>query len=139
MIPSSPNIFILFFELYVCRKLKSFKLSILDKAVLICNIIIAIICADSKLYYLVCSDLACKCYHICGGTLTLSVRCLTLLSYSSQYSSSASSDMSYSSSVSQSSSESSNKSSSAYFLLLQKQFHVCLQFHVGSKICLVVV
>ena len=70
----SPNFLVPSFKLYVCINLKDFKLSIPDRAVFVCVIVIAIICAYSELYSSVYSPLACKCFHLCGGNLTLSVR-----------------------------------------------------------------
>ena len=92
-----PNFLMPRFKLYVCRNLKACKLSIPDRILFMCSIITAMICADSKLYYSVCSDLTCKCCHLCCSALTLSVRRLPLFYSSLPYLSSASSNM-YSSS-----------------------------------------
>ena len=94
----SPNLFMPYFKLYVCRKLQAYNLFIPDKAVFMLNMVIKMIWADSELYSSIFSALACKYYHLCGGNLTLLVWCLPWFSSSSPSLSSASSEMSSSSS-----------------------------------------
>ena len=104
-----------------------------------CKIIITMICADSEQYSLVFSDLACKCYHLCGVTLSLSVRRLPWLFSSSPSSPSASKEISSSYYGSYYYSESYNKSSSECFSASSKKFHVRPWFHVGPENRLVLV
>ena len=91
-VPFSPISFMPNFKLYFCRKLKSCKLGIPSKEVFLCDIVITMISADSKMYSSVLSNLACKCFQLCGGTMTLSVWRLPWLSSSSPSVSSVSSD-----------------------------------------------
>ena len=102
------------FKLYFCRKLQTCKSSILARELFICNIVIAMIYAESGLYSSVFSTLACNFFRICGINMTILVRRLPWLSSSSPSLSSGSSEICYSSSVSYTPSESSNRSSSEF-------------------------
>ena len=97
-IPFYPDFLMTCFNLYVWIKLQDCKSSIPDKVVFMCIIFIATIYSVSEMYSSICSALACKCFQLFGGTLTLPVRRLSWFSYSSSYLSSASIYMSSSSS-----------------------------------------
>ena len=90
----SPNFLMTCFNLYVCIKLQACKSSIPYRSVFMCNMFIAMIYAESKLYYSIWSAFSYKCFHLCDGILTLSVKSLPWLFSSSPSLSSASSEIS---------------------------------------------
>ena len=81
-IPFSPNFFMPYLKLYVCRTLKACKSSIPSKALFMCNTVITMICADPELHSSIWYALNFKYFHLCGGTLTLLVQRLTWFSSS---------------------------------------------------------